>query len=305
MRPPRGPGEEPRVRVGADGEDAFGDHRADFLDEGDLAGAFAFGVLVDESAGCGGGLPADGPDPVLGVDVAGADAGDLADAGGGRGGEDDDLAPSSVVVVGSVGECLVEAEQGGPVAQGEGAGVVEFVLGLFVLVLQPVTRAGLTVMIPSRTACSMTRTRTARLFLTVERLCWSVIQPWTVRSTAPLVIIRAGKSPRAGTTWQRQPASRESPPAVTTTACATAVPRSLLRVLRILPQLVEKLVDGCLRLHHRRAGRLPPGVDRLDAIARAYVGNGQPRVEGIARQSGGNGSAAWLAAAAAGVELVE
>ncbi|MFE7039655.1 hypothetical protein ACFU9X_09440 [Streptomyces atratus] len=122
-------------RVGADGEDAFGDHRADFLDEGDLAGAFAFGVLVGESAGCGGGLSADGPDPVLGVDVAGADAGDLADAGGGRGGEDDDLAPSSVVVVGSVGECLGEAEQGGPVAQGEGAGVVEFVLGLFVLAL--------------------------------------------------------------------------------------------------------------------------------------------------------------------------
>ena len=39
-------------------------------------------------------------------------------------------------------------------------------------------------MIPSLTACSMTRTRTARLFLTVDRLFCSAIQPWTARPCA-------------------------------------------------------------------------------------------------------------------------
>ncbi|MFE4664921.1 hypothetical protein ACFRI7_20160 [Streptomyces sp. NPDC056716] len=49
--------EEPGVRVGACGEDAFGDEGPD----------------VDESAGRGGGLPAYGPDPVGGADVGAAD----------------------------------------------------------------------------------------------------------------------------------------------------------------------------------------------------------------------------------------
>lgn len=40
---------------------------------------------------------------------------------------------------------------------------------------QPLTRAGLTLMSPSRTACSMTRTRTAMVFFTVERLYSSAI----------------------------------------------------------------------------------------------------------------------------------
>lgn len=42
---------------------------------------------------------------------------------------------------------------------------------------QPLTRAGLTVMMPSRLACSITRTSTARLFFTEERPTPSAIQP--------------------------------------------------------------------------------------------------------------------------------
>jgi hypothetical protein len=61
-------------------------------------------------------------------------------------------------------------------------------------------------MIPSLTACSMTRTSTARLFLTVDRLECSAIQPCTTRSTAPLVIMRSGKWPSAGTILFRHPA---------------------------------------------------------------------------------------------------
>src|ERR1700731_5229578 len=61
-------------------------------------------------------------------------------------------------------------------------------------------------MIPSRTACSITRTSTARLFLTVDRLHSSEIHPWTARSTAPLVIMVIAKCPRVGTTRLRQPA---------------------------------------------------------------------------------------------------
>ena len=50
---------------------------------------------------------------------------------------------------------------------------------------QPVTRAGLRSIIPSRSAYSITRTSTARLFLTVDRLHSSVIHACTARSTAP------------------------------------------------------------------------------------------------------------------------
>lgn len=91
----------------------------------------------------------------------------------------------------------------------------------------------------------------------------------------------------SGSRW----GSWESLPAVTTVACATAVPRSLLRVRRILPQLVEKLVDGRLRLRHGRARCLPPGVDRLDTVARTCVGNGQPGIQRVARQPNRNRSA--------------
>src|SRR6266568_1355215 len=54
-------------------------------------------------------------------------------------------------------------------------------------------------MIPSRTACSMIRTRTARLFFTVERLHSSAIHACTVRSTEPFVIMRTPRWPREGT----------------------------------------------------------------------------------------------------------
>jgi len=40
----------------------------------------------------------------------------------------------------------------------------------------------------------MTRTRTALVFFTVERLCSSAIQFCTVRSTTPFVIIRTARS---------------------------------------------------------------------------------------------------------------
>lgn len=43
------------------------------------------------------------------------------------------------------------------------------------------------------------------VFLTVGRLSSSAIQFCTVRSTAPLVIIRIATWPRAGTTRIRQP----------------------------------------------------------------------------------------------------
>jgi hypothetical protein len=42
--------------------------------------------------------------------------------------------------------------------------------------------------------------------LTVDRLHCSAIQPWTARSTAPLVIILSGKWPSVGTTRLRHPA---------------------------------------------------------------------------------------------------
>ncbi|MCZ4102285.1 hypothetical protein [Streptomyces sp. H39-C1] len=61
-------------------------------------------------------------------------------------------------------------------------------------------------MMPSRTACSITRTRTARLFLTVERPHSSAIHPYTLRSTAPLLIIATGMWPKLGTTLSRHPA---------------------------------------------------------------------------------------------------
>lgn len=44
------------------------------------------------------------------------------------------------------------------------------------------------------------------VFLTVERLSSSAIQFCTARSTAPLVIIRTARWPRAGTTHIHQPA---------------------------------------------------------------------------------------------------
>ena len=70
---------------------------------------------------------------------------------------------------------------------------------------QPVTFAGFRSMMPSRTACSITRTSIAMLFFTVDRLHSSAIQPCTARSTAPLVIIRPEVA-RVGTTRLRHPA---------------------------------------------------------------------------------------------------
>ncbi len=43
--------EQAGVQVGAGGEDALGDERADLFDDGDVAGSFALGSLVDEAAG--------------------------------------------------------------------------------------------------------------------------------------------------------------------------------------------------------------------------------------------------------------
>ncbi|GJF23755.1 hypothetical protein SHO565_43190 [Streptomyces sp. HO565] len=90
-------GEQAGVGIGADGQDALGDEGADLLDDGNLAGSFALGALVDQSAGGGGGLPPDGPDPLVGVEVPDPASGDLADACRGTGGEENDVAqPGSV-----------------------------------------------------------------------------------------------------------------------------------------------------------------------------------------------------------------
>ncbi len=61
-------------------------------------------------------------------------------------------------------------------------------------------------MIPSRPACSITRTTTARLFFTVDRLHSSAIDACTARSTAPVVIILSGRWPSVGATLRRHPA---------------------------------------------------------------------------------------------------
>ncbi|MDT0353041.1 hypothetical protein [Pseudonocardia charpentierae] len=61
--------EEPAVGPGGgQGEAAF-EQGPDLGDEGHDAGALAFGALVDQPAGRGGGLAAHGPEPPLGVDV--------------------------------------------------------------------------------------------------------------------------------------------------------------------------------------------------------------------------------------------
>ncbi|MDQ1034817.1 hypothetical protein QFZ75_001233 [Streptomyces sp. V3I8] len=62
-------GEQAGIGIGAGGQDALGDEGTDLLDDGNLAGAFAFGALVGQSAGRGCGLTPYGPDPLAGVDV--------------------------------------------------------------------------------------------------------------------------------------------------------------------------------------------------------------------------------------------
>ena len=70
-----------------------------FVNLGDqwyYAGAFAFGSLVDQIAGCCG-LASDGPGPRGGVDVLHQAPGHLADTGGCARGEDDDVTPDRLV----------------------------------------------------------------------------------------------------------------------------------------------------------------------------------------------------------------
>lgn len=45
-------GEEAGIGIGACGQDALGDEGADFLDDGNLAGALALGALVGQSCSC-------------------------------------------------------------------------------------------------------------------------------------------------------------------------------------------------------------------------------------------------------------
>lgn len=200
-----GTGEQAGGGVRPGGQEALGDEGADLLDDGDLGGPLALGALVGQPAGCGCGLAPYGPDPLVGVDVPDAAARELADPRGRARGEDDHVSPAAVLVVRGGHERVGQRHEGLPVGQSQRPWVVEFVLGLFVEFCQPVIRAGLTLMRPSRTACSMTRTRTAMVFFTVERLSSSAIQCCTVRSIAPLVIMRTGTCPRAGTTRCRHP----------------------------------------------------------------------------------------------------
>src|SRR5262249_54626470 len=92
------------------------------------------------------------------------------------------------------------------------ARVVQFVLSDPVLALPTGDLRRMRSMMPSRKACSITRTRTAMLFFTVDRLHSSAIHPCTARSTAPLVIIRTGRGAMVGTTRRRQPARYGSGP---------------------------------------------------------------------------------------------
>ncbi|MDT0353100.1 hypothetical protein [Pseudonocardia charpentierae] len=137
--------EEPAVGPGGgQGEAAF-DQRPDLGDQGHDAGALALGAFVDQPAGRGGGLAADGPEPALGVDVDCAAAGDLADAGGGGGGEHDDVAPAAVLVGRAGDEGVGEGLQRAPVGQGEAARVVELVLDALVLVLPAADAGGIAI----------------------------------------------------------------------------------------------------------------------------------------------------------------
>jgi hypothetical protein len=92
------PGEESGIGSAACRVDPVLDHFAYFDDERNGSGAFALGALVGEAAGRGRGLAADGPCPVVRVDVTDATAGYFADACSGAGGGDDDVAPASVMI---------------------------------------------------------------------------------------------------------------------------------------------------------------------------------------------------------------
>lgn len=223
------------------------------------------GALVDEAARGGGGPAPYGPNPVRGVDVPDAAAGNLADAGGGTRGEEDDIAPAPVLIVGGGYERVSQLNQRLPVGQGQRTRDEELVLGLLVELLPPVTRAGLILMTPSRTACSMTRTRTARVFLTVERLCSSAIQFWTVWSTTPLVMIRTGGCPR---TVARDVIPSEVPPRA---RCVTAGAGSAEVRRRAAERSPVQQGDG------RASG---VGHHRLKACALVDIGRGDPGEEG-------------------------
>lgn len=86
----------------------------------------------------------------------------------GGGGEEKDVSPAAILVVGDGHQCVGQLDESLPMGQRQCAGIEEFVLGLLVELLPAGDAGGLTLMMPSRTACSMTRTRTAMVFLIGE-----------------------------------------------------------------------------------------------------------------------------------------
>lgn len=91
-------GEDAGRGVMADRVEAAFDERADFFDERDGSGSLSFGAFVDEATGARRCLPPDRPGPGIAVNVKAQDAGYFANAGGGAGGEDDDVAPALKVI---------------------------------------------------------------------------------------------------------------------------------------------------------------------------------------------------------------
>lgn len=92
-------GVEAGVRVVSRRLEPPDDEWAQWFDDRDQAGDPTLGVLVDQAAGSGGGLSAAGQEPLVGIDVAGPDSGDLADPRGSAGAVDDDITPSAIAVV--------------------------------------------------------------------------------------------------------------------------------------------------------------------------------------------------------------
>ena len=178
-------GEQARVGVAVGHRESALDQLAYLNDQRNISRALALGGLVDEATWTWCRLPADVPDPVAGVDVSYAVAGHLSDPGPGCTGEQDDVAPDAVLSCGACHECVGQLYERGPVRQGERARIIELVLGELELVLPAIDPRWVSVDQASRTACSMTLTRMARLFLTVDLPQPSSIQPTIARSTAP------------------------------------------------------------------------------------------------------------------------
>ncbi|WP_247745331.1 hypothetical protein [Streptomyces oryzae] len=96
--PAPGPGEQAGVEVRSCREEALGDQGPDLFDQGDLAGPLALGAFVDQPAQ-GGVVWRRTVQIQLVVSMSPTRTPELADAGGGAGGEDHDVAPAEELAV--------------------------------------------------------------------------------------------------------------------------------------------------------------------------------------------------------------